>query len=91
MFKKIINALSLKDKDQTWGSFSLEMIILVIFILFIRTYVFQLFRVSGPSMCPTLNQLEDGCEYGSGEFIFVNEFFRRSRCNSRIVLTVFNV
>jgi signal peptidase I len=73
-FKKVVKALSLKDKDQTWGSFYLEMAILIIFILFIRGYVFQLFRVSGPSMCPTLNQFETGCEYGSGEFIFVNEF-----------------
>ena len=72
--KKFIEAVSLKDKDQTWGSFLLEMAILIIFILFIRTYVFQLFRVSGPSMCPTLNQFETGCEYGNGEFIFVNEF-----------------
>ncbi len=74
MWEKIIKTLSLKDEDQTWGSFVLEMIILIIFILFIRTYVFQLFRVNGPSMCPTLNQLERGCEYGDGEFIFVNEF-----------------
>jgi signal peptidase I len=74
MFDKFINAISLKDKDQTWGSFILEMVILIVFILFIRTYVFQLFRVSGPSMCPTLNQMKGGCEYGNGEFIFVNEF-----------------
>lgn len=74
MWNKIINALSLKDKDQTWGSFILEMVILIAFILFIRIYIFQLFRVNGPSMCPTINQLETGCEYGNGEFIFVNEF-----------------
>jgi len=74
MFDKFIDAVSLKDKDQTWGSFILEMAILIVFIFFIRTYVFQLFRVSGPSMCPTLNQMEDGCQYGNGEFIFVNEF-----------------
>ena len=71
---KIVNAFSLKDKDQTWGSFLLEMVILIAFIFFIRTYVFQLFRVSGPSMCPTLNQFETGCEYSNGEFIFVNQF-----------------
>ena len=71
---KLINIFSLKDKDQTWGSFLLEMAILLIFIFFIRTYLFQLFRVSGPSMCPTLNQMKTGCQYGNGEFIFVNEF-----------------
>jgi len=74
MWEKFIKAVSLKDEDQTWGSFFLEMTILVIFILFIRTYVFQLFRVNGPSMCPTLNQYETGCTYDDGEFIFVNEF-----------------
>ena len=50
------------------------MVVLISLVLFIRFYVFQFFHVSGPSMCPTLNQVEDECLRGSGEFIFVNEF-----------------
>lgn len=64
----------LKDKNQTWGGFFLETLVLILIVLFVRFYVFQLFRVSGSSMCPTLNQFETSCERGPGEFIFVNEF-----------------
>lgn len=64
----------LKTEDQSWGSFFLELALLLGLVLFIRFYVFQFFRVSGPSMCPTLNQFEDNCYHGNGEFIFVNEF-----------------
>ncbi len=63
----------LKDKDQSWASFLVEAIILIGIVLFIRFYIFQFFRVSGPSMCPTLNVVDDACQYGKGEFIFVNE------------------
>lgn len=64
----------LKDDRQSWGSFFLELALLLGLVLFIRFYVFQFFRVSGPSMCPTLNQYDENCYHGSGEFIFVNEF-----------------
>lgn len=67
----------LKDKDQTWNGFFIEILFLIGMVLFIRFYVFQFFRVSGPSMCPTLNQFDTKCEYGKGEFIFVNEFVYR--------------
>ncbi|MCF7918151.1 signal peptidase I [Candidatus Gracilibacteria bacterium] len=63
----------IKDKDQSWTSFIIETLILIGVVLFIRFYIFQFFRVSGPSMCPTLNILDDECQYGKGEFIFVNE------------------
>lgn len=64
----------IKDKEQSWGAFALEMTILLTIVLCVRFYVFQFFRVSGPSMCPTLNQLDEECEMGKGEFVFVNEF-----------------
>lgn len=63
----------IKDKNQSWVGFIVETLILIGIVLFIRFYIFQFFRVSGPSMCPTLNVLEDECQYGKGEFIFVNE------------------
>ena len=64
----------IKEKDQSWGAFALEMLLLLAIVLCVRFYVFQFFRVSGPSMCPTLNQLDQECESGKGEFIFVNQF-----------------
>ncbi len=51
----------------------LELVVMVALVWFIRGYVFQLFRVHGPSMCPTLNQLEKSCNNGSGELVFVNQ------------------
>ena len=77
----------IKEHSQSWRSFILELVILISIVLGIRFYVFQFFRVSGPSMCHTLNSFivekenADGsiistteCENGKGEFIFVNEF-----------------
>ena len=67
----------------------MEIIVLVAIVLFIRFYIFQLFRVSGPSMCPTLNMLNDECYQKKGEFIFVNEFlyhFKRSPERGEIVV-----
>ncbi len=63
----------IKDKNQSWLSFTIEIVVLISLVLFIRFYIFQLFRVSGPSMCPTLNVINDNCIQGKGEFIFVNE------------------
>jgi len=80
-----------KEKDQSWGSFALEAVILVGIVLFIRFYIFQFFRVSGPSMCPTLNMLDDQCSYGKGEFIFVNEFlYNFARTPKRGEIVVFH-
>ncbi len=64
----------LKDPGQSWIGFFIELIVLLALVLFIRFYVFQLFQVSGPSMCPTLNVFDTACESESGEFVFVNEF-----------------
>lgn len=64
----------IKNKEQSWPSFLLETVILIGIVLFIRFYIFQFFRVSGPSMCPTLNMIQDECEHEKGEFIFVNQF-----------------
>lgn len=63
----------MKEKNQSWLSFAVEMVLILSVVLFVRFYVFQFFRVSGPSMCPTLNVLDEECQMGQGEFIFVNE------------------
>jgi signal peptidase I len=79
----------IKTEDQSWKSFFLELILLLALVLFIRFYIFQFFRVSGPSMCPTLNQFDENCYHGKGEFIFVNEFlysFKRAPKRGEIVV-----
>ncbi len=79
----------IKTDDQSWKSFFLELILLLGLVLFIRFYIFQFFRVSGPSMCPTLNQFDMNCYHGKGEFIFVNEFlysFKRTPHRGEIVV-----
>ncbi len=79
----------IKDENQSWGEFFFEIVVLLLVVLFLRFYVFQFFRVSGPSMCPTLNYLNGECQYDKGEFIFVNEFlynFVRSPQRGEIVV-----
>ncbi len=65
------------DQDQSWSSFFLDLLIMIVIVVGIRVYIFQFFRVSGPSMCPTLNVLDGRCLYppdDDGEFIFLNQF-----------------
>ena len=61
------------ESQTSWKASVIELVILLAIVLFIRFYLFQFFRVSGPSMCNTLNYLNETCEYGKGEFIFVNQ------------------
>jgi len=84
----------IKSKNESWGAFFLELAILALIVLFIRFYIFQFFRVSGPSMCPTLNIINDECrgESGSnpkGEFIFVNELIYQLKDPKRGEIVVF--
>lgn len=64
----------IKNDNESWTKSLLEIAIIISVVLIIKTYFFQLFRVSGPSMCPTINQLDGQCIRGSGEFIFVNRW-----------------
>lgn len=79
----------IKDQSETWGRFFLELAILIAIVLCIRFYVFQFFRVSGPSMCPTLNFLNQECEFGKGEFVFVDEFSYHFESPQRGEIVVF--
>ncbi|MCK5461045.1 signal peptidase I [Candidatus Gracilibacteria bacterium] len=65
----------IKEENQSWKSFFIELSLLIAVVLFVRFYIFQIFRISGPSMCPTLNWINNECENGKGEFVFVNELF----------------
>ncbi len=52
---------------------ALNIIIIVSLVFIIRTYLIAPFQVYGPSMCDTLNYLNNKCEHGFGEYIIVNK------------------
>lgn len=52
----------------------LNLLVIVILVIFIRTYLVAPFKVSGSSMCDTLNIIKDHCQEGNGETILVNKF-----------------
>ena len=48
-------------------------VIIVVLVAVIRHFIFSPFQVSGPSMCDTLNNFNDTCVHGNGEYIIVNK------------------
>lgn len=51
-----------------------ELLLVVLVALTVRFYVVSLFRVSGPSMCNTLNYIDSNCRNGFGDIMLVNHF-----------------
>jgi signal peptidase I len=51
-----------------------ELFLVVLIALTVRFYVVSLFRVSGPSMCNTLNYIDSTCRSGFGDIMLVNHF-----------------
>lgn len=47
--------------------------IIIALVVLIRHFIFSPFQVSGPSMCDTLNNFNDTCVHGDGEYIIVNK------------------
>lgn len=55
----------------------LNIIIIAVLVVIIRTYVVSPFQVSGPSMCDTLNSIDGACVPTGdtvGEFMLINKF-----------------
>lgn len=50
----------------------IDVVIVVLMVVVIRSFIFSPFRVHGPSMCDTLNVYNDECYNGDGEFILVS-------------------
>lgn len=50
----------------------IDIVIVVLMVLFIRSFLFAPFRVHGPSMCDTFNVYNGECYNGDGEFILVS-------------------
>jgi len=51
----------------------LNLAIIAVMVLVIRTFLISPFQVSGPSMCDTLNNIDGTCQTGSGDYIIVNK------------------
>jgi len=59
---------------KTWIEFFLDLLIVVLVALVIRSYVVIPFKVYGPSMCDTLNYYDGECHMGYGDRMLVNIF-----------------
>jgi signal peptidase I len=52
----------------------LDIFIVFILVVLIRTFVFAPFRVNGPSMCPTFNIYNEECINSDGEYVVASKF-----------------
>ncbi len=52
---------------------ALNLLIVFGLVYVIQTFIASPFKVYGPSMCDTLNNIEDACMTGYGEYIIVNK------------------
>ncbi len=52
----------------------LNLVIIAAMVFVIRTFLISPFQVYGPSMCDTLNNIDNSCQHGYGEYIIVNKF-----------------
>src|SRR4051794_23125522 len=50
-----------------------NIVVIIALVFIIRTYLISPFQVYGPSMCDTLNFLDNECDHGYGEYIIVNK------------------
>lgn len=52
---------------------ALNLLIVFGLVFIIQTFIASPFKVYGPSMCDTLNNINDECHHGYGEYIIVNK------------------
>lgn len=51
----------------------INVVVVVVIYFFVKEYLMSPFRVIGPSMCDSLNFIDNECEYGSGEYLILNK------------------
>jgi signal peptidase I len=51
----------------------INVLIIVVLVFITRTFFISPFQVFGPSMCNTLNYINEQCHHGFGEYIIVNK------------------
>lgn len=71
--KNLLKKIELSDGVKFVLDLVLNLAIIVVLALVIRTYIVSPFHVFGPSMCDTLNYIDDECVDTYGEYIIVNE------------------
>jgi len=54
--------------------FVIDVISIALIVFIVRTFIVSPFRVSGPSMCNTLNFIDDSCEFGEGDIMLIDSF-----------------
>jgi signal peptidase I len=64
----------LKEGFEVIVDFVLNIMVIFVIVILIHTFIVSPFRVQGISMCDTLNFINNKCESGQGEYIFVNKF-----------------
>lgn len=66
-----------KQHKTTWLfilDILLNLAIIAAMVFLIRTFLISPFQVFGPSMCDTLNNIDNTCQRGYGEYIIVDKF-----------------
>lgn len=73
----IVGALGDDSKKKKFSTFvfelTLNLLIVFALVFIIQTFFVSPFKVFGPSMCSTLNHLDEKCQRGYGEYIIVNK------------------
>jgi len=69
-----------EEQEETKGGFvtllldiGLNLLIVFGLVFVIQTFIASPFKVYGPSMCDTINNINEECQYGYGEYIIVNK------------------
>lgn len=55
------------------GDLFVNIVIIVVLVYTVRTYLISPFQVFGPSMCNTLNYIDEDCKDAFGEYLIVNK------------------
>lgn len=57
-----------------WLDIVLNIAVIVVLVVIIRSFIISPFQVYGQSMCDTLNNIDNVCVKGYGEYIIINKF-----------------
>jgi signal peptidase I len=72
-----LNNTNLSDKQKkgfiATADIALNLVVIVVLVVLIRSFLISPFQVYGSSMCDTLNFINGKCETAYGEFIIVNK------------------
>lgn len=76
--KNLLKKIDLNESVRFFLDLIFNLVVIVVLALLIRTYIVSPFHVFGPSMCDTLNYIDNECVDTYGEYIIVNEISYQS-------------